>query len=173
MVLKTDSRDDYKDCATYKSDTITCSGMADYGDCEWCPKFKFNVGSPSTENPIRYTENPNKKVYNIDFDGTLTTGEYTEWPNPNSGMISKVRSLCKKGNVIIIWTARWWEQAGNIAAWLIRHNVPFHGLMMGKGGSDCYVDDKAVSAEDFLKGENNQCRQEKITKKKRLGSQNF
>jgi len=35
-----------------------------------------------------------------------------------------------------------------MVSWLIKHRVPFHGVMMGKGGSDAYVDDKAVSWED-------------------------
>ncbi len=147
-MLKTDERDLYKDCSKYHSAESTCHGSTDLSICGWCPKYKKLKPSET----IRYTENPNRKVYNIDFDGTLTTGEYTEWPNPSQPMIAKVRSLCKKGNVIIIWTARWWEQANNVASWLIHHSVPFHGIMMGKGGSDCYVDDKAVSPEDFLKG---------------------
>jgi len=31
----------------------------------------------------------------------------------------------------------------------IQHGIPFHGLMLGKGGTDIYVDDKAVNTKDF------------------------
>lgn len=50
--------------------------------------------------------------------------------------------------IIIIWTARWWEHAPDLVSWLIKHRVPYHGIMMGKGGSDCMVDDKAVNWAD-------------------------
>jgi hypothetical protein len=48
------------------------------------------------------------------------------------------------GHIIIVWTARLWENAPDMVSWLIKHRVPFHGVMMGKGGSDQYLDDKAV-----------------------------
>lgn len=105
-----------------------------------------------TENPVGYVKNLTPKVYNIDFDGTLTTGEYTENPKPNKDIIKKVVSLYMTGNIIIIWTARWWNQASFVVSWLIKNNIPFHGVMMGKGGSDFYVDDHAVTLEGFLEG---------------------
>jgi hypothetical protein len=95
-----------------------------------------------------YHENKNRHVFNIDFDGTLTTGEYTNDPGPVMPIINRVRDLYCSGHIIIIWTARWWENAPDMVSWLIKHRVPFHGVMMGKGGSDAYVDDKAVSWED-------------------------
>jgi hypothetical protein len=95
-----------------------------------------------------YQENKNRRVFNIDYDGTLTTGEYTVDPGPNQAVIDRVRDLYCSGHIIIIWTARWWENAPDMVSWLIKHRVPFHGVMMGKGGSDAYVDDKAVSWGD-------------------------
>lgn len=96
-----------------------------------------------------YKENPDRKVFNVDFDGTLTTGEYTQDPGPKADVIAKVRDLYMNGHLIIIWTARWWENAPFLVSWLIKHGVPFHGVMMGKGGSDIYVDDKALNVADF------------------------
>ena len=96
-----------------------------------------------------YTENPDRKVFNIDFDGTLTTGEYTNDPNPAPEVVKKVRALYMAGHLIIIWTARWWDNAPDLVSWLIKHRVPFHGVYMGKGGSDCYVDDKALNVREF------------------------
>jgi len=96
-----------------------------------------------------YKDNPNKKVYNIDFDGTLTDGSSYVKLVPNLSVITKVRELYFLGNIIIIWSARLWENAAIIAAFCIQHGIPFHGLMLGKGGTDIYVDDKAVNAKDF------------------------
>ncbi len=99
-----------------------------------------------------YKENPNRKVHCIDFDGTLTTGEYTNDPPANYPMVDKVCDLYTNGHIIIIWTARQWINAPHLVSWLIKHNVPFHGVMMGKGGSDIYVDDKAVNALAWILG---------------------
>ena len=97
-----------------------------------------------------YTDNKNRKVFNIDFDGTLTTGEYTENPGANTKIIEKVKELYMSGNIIIIWTARWWDNAPFVISWLIKYSIPFHGVMMGKGGSDTYLDDKAITFKDFI-----------------------
>jgi len=96
-----------------------------------------------------YKDNPNRKVYNIDFDGTLTDGSSYILLVPNLTVISKVRELYFLGNIIIIWSARLWENAAIIAAFCIQHGIPFHGLMLSKGGTDIYVDDKAVNTKDF------------------------
>lgn len=99
---------------------------------------------------MNYQENQNKKVYNIDFDGTITLpGSYTDL-QPNLEVITQVRNLYYLGHIIIIWTARWWDNASLVVGWLITHNVPFHGIFMGKGGSDCYVDDKNLDISTFL-----------------------
>ena len=95
---------------------------------------------------MTYQENQNRKVFNIDYDHTLTSdpmGTYSEDPPPNPQMVHKVRELYRTGNIIIIWTARWWSNASFLVSWLIKNEVPFHGIFMGKGGSDCYIDDKA------------------------------
>lgn len=102
---------------------------------------------------MKYTETKNKKVYNIDFDGTLTTGDSYEVLCPNNEMIYRARELYFAGNIIIIWSARLWADATKIAAWLIQYGVPFHGIMLGKGGSDCYIDDKAIHTDDFIQRE--------------------
>ena len=102
---------------------------------------------------MTYTVNPNKEVFNIDFDGTLTTGEYTSDPAPNNLMINKLKHIYYSGHIIIIWTARRWSDAQTLVAWLIKHDVPFHGIRMDKGGSDHYVDDKNMTFRAFKKVE--------------------
>lgn len=101
---------------------------------------------------MKFHNNPNRKVYNIDVDGTLTNGElfWDEEPTPNTQMIDKVRELYQSGNIIIIWTARQWECAPETVGWLIKNRVPFHGVYMAKGGSDVYVDDKNVNIDEII-----------------------
>ena len=101
-----------------------------------------------------YTENKNRKVYNIDFDGTLTYDpqrEYPDDPEPEYNMIKAINRLYMAGNIIIIWTARMWKDAPFLVSWLIKYRVPFHGIYCQKGGSDVYLDDKMMSIEEFLK----------------------
>jgi len=101
----------------------------------------------------QYTENKNRKVFNIDFDGTLTTGEYTENPGPEQSVIDRVKELYMKGHIIIIWTARQWDQAPFMIGWLESHSVPYHGVKMAKGGSDYYLDDKFIDFNKFYNGD--------------------
>lgn len=84
----------------------------------------------------------NRRVYAVDFDGVLTTGASYTSPEPDLDNIDKVIAAYRDGHIIIIWTARQWEDAPTLVAWLTSHKVPFHGLMMSKGGADVYIDDK-------------------------------
>ena len=102
---------------------------------------------------MEFNENSNRKVYNIDIDGILTNGElfWEEEPTPNMKNIEAVNRLYREGNIIIIHTARQWTTAPETIGWLIKHKVPFHGIMMSKGGSDCYIDDKAYNSFEEIK----------------------
>jgi len=103
---------------------------------------------------MTYHENPSKKVFCIDFDHTLTAdakGTYSEYPDPNWNMIKAINRIYRQGNIIIIWTARQWDTAHFLISWLIKYSVHFHGVMMGKGGADFYIEDKAIRPEEFLK----------------------
>ncbi len=99
--------------------------------------------------------NKNRKVINVDLDGVLTyDGQFwNDNVRPDIENIKKVQELYKQGNVIIIWTARQWSIASLTVGWLITHEVPFHGIYMGKGGSDAYIDDKAMWFDKLLHNE--------------------
>jgi len=91
----------------------------------------------------------------VDFDKTLTDPDQDEWAEaydqePNEDVIEAVREAYFDGKKIIIWTARQWPEAPQIAGWLTAHEVPYHGLRCGKGGAEKYVDDKSVSPEEFV-----------------------
>jgi len=70
--------------------------------------------------------------------------------DPDHDVIEAVNDLYKEGHTIIIWTARPWKNAPQLKAFLERYQVRHHGIMMGKGSSDKYVDDKAVMPEEIL-----------------------
>lgn len=59
-----------------------------------------------SKKPVTYIDTPNRLVYNIDFDGTLTDGSSYYELVPNLEIIKKVRELYYTGNIIIIWSAR-------------------------------------------------------------------
>ena len=89
-----------------------------------------------------------RKIIMMDFDGTLTQGGRF-WTDdvikPNQEMINWSNEEYKKGNVIIIFTARPYEVMRDTVAWLIKHGVKYHGINMDKPGAQMYVDDKAIN----------------------------
>lgn len=91
----------------------------------------------------------------VDFDKTLTDPNQDEWANafeqtPNPDVIEATREAYFDGAKVIIWTARQWSEAPQIAGWLTAHEIPYHGLQCGKGGAEKYVDDKTVSPAEFV-----------------------
>lgn len=101
---------------------------------------------------MNYKDNKSRRVYGIDVDGTLTfpTDGYA-LTKPNIDMIKAVRDLYFQGHIIIIWTARCWDDAPELISFLEKNSIPYHGIKMGKGGCDIYVDDKMMSIPDFIK----------------------
>ena len=102
--------------------------------------------------PQEILANPNGKVLAIDLDGTLCEGQF--WgesdPKPIPTMIAKVWEWYKKGAHIIIYTARQPKHYTVTLAWLIKNEVPFHGIaMLYKPGADLYLDDKAINPNDL------------------------
>jgi len=96
---------------------------------------------------MKFDPDGKREVYAIDLDGTLTNGEpfWETTPTPNLNAIAGVRQIYQSGNIVIISTARQWEYAPETVGWLIANKVPFHGILMSKGGADYYIDDKGVS----------------------------
>ena len=101
---------------------------------------------------MEFNDKGPRQLIAVDLDGTLNNGEpfWKVEPTPNPEVIERVREFYRQGNIICIWTARQWSLAPQTVAWLIKYQVPFHGIMMGKGGADLYVDDKAIKPEAFI-----------------------
>lgn len=94
-------------------------------------------------------------LYAVDFDKTLTKSSSNEWlpadkQEPNKEMIEAVREQFIEGKKVVVWTAREWREAPKIAGWLTIHEVPYHGIKMEKGGADKYIDDKAMTPDEFI-----------------------
>ena len=88
-----------------------------------------------------------RDVINIDVDGVLTNGEiwWEETPTVDKEMRKFVQDAyysCRY--VIIIWSARLWLDTSKTVGWLIANDIPFHGVMMQKGATDVYIDDKCI-----------------------------
>jgi hydroxymethylpyrimidine pyrophosphatase-like HAD family hydrolase len=90
----------------------------------------------------------------VDFDNTLTTDNVAYWdderPEPDDDVVEAVRQRYYAGDTVIVWTARPWSEAHQIAAHLTEWELPYHGVRCEKGSADTYVDDKAISPEQFL-----------------------
>jgi uncharacterized HAD superfamily protein len=103
--------------------------------------------------PQEILNNPNDKVLAIDLDGVLCEGQF--WgegdPKPIQSMIDKVWVWYKKGAHIIIYTARQPKYYATTLAWLIKNEVPFHGIAMFiKPGADLYLDDHCINLNNLL-----------------------
>lgn len=94
-----------------------------------------------------------RSVYAVDFDNTLTQGDAKYWegerPQPDEEMVEATNQLYFDRNTIIVWTARPWDQARQIAAHLTEWGVRWHGIKCNKGSAETYIDDKAINTEDF------------------------
>jgi hypothetical protein len=113
------------------------------------------MSSTYSEREVRSDGTRAKGILGVDFDQTLTAEPPrvwepgAEWPAPDEEMIEAVTEAWKDGMTIIIWSARRWVEAPYLIAWLEYHGVPYHGLRLGKGAADTYIDDKASTPEDM------------------------
>ena len=90
----------------------------------------------------------------VDFDNTLTQDNVEYWtgerPEPDRDVIAAVIEHYNDGGTVIVWTARPWSEAQQIAAHLTEWGVKYHGIRCDKGSGDIYVDDKAKRPEEFI-----------------------
>lgn len=101
----------------------------------------------------------------IDLDDTLSVTRNRDWENaePMMAAVERVREIRGKMPDAEVWihTSRGMNScAGDagkaerkyraiIEAWLERHGIVVDGIIFGKPLADLYVDDKAMSAEEF------------------------
>jgi histidinol phosphatase-like enzyme len=112
------------------------------------------------------------KIIAIDFDDTiaLKTGnpsvgdpvEAWEGTIPNRPLIKNMQKLSEQGYKFVIYTARGTIDYSDInkikhkykqkmELWLKKYNVPYVHIQFGKIYAHLYVDDKAMTPEEFTK----------------------
>lgn len=103
-------------------------------------------------------------VFAVDFDGTLCENNYPNVGEPKLEVINKVKELQSKGHTVILWTCR--ENIDLIPALEFLEKMDLHfshincnpqfrieqfdGKDCRKIGADFYIDDKALSINDFI-----------------------
>ena len=109
-------------------------------------------------------EIPQKLVFAVDFDGTLVENAWPDIGPLKMDVVNKVKELQQQGHDFILWTCR--EGKDLIAALEILETVNLHFITINcnpeyrikqfdgkdcrKIGADYYIDDKALSINDFL-----------------------
>ena len=113
--------------------------------------------------------NENMSIYCFDLDDTIciphhaATNSLEKYGNAKSvaKVISKINRVYNDGHEVIIFTARrMLTHQGNLAKieadvgditrkWLSEHGVSYHKLIFGKPYADHYIDDKAMTLDDF------------------------
>ena len=87
----------------------------------------------------------------IDIDGILTKEtenygcEVYLSRTPNYRNITRVRELFERGDKIILFSSRHFEDRECTEQWLKRYNIPYHKLILGKPHADVYIDDRACN----------------------------
>ncbi len=93
----------------------------------------------------------------IDIDGTIADNSKVDFSkierNPNELLKAKpikdalraVKSLYKKGHIIVFHTSRNYGSKNITKKWLVKHGFPFHHIVMDKFVAHVYIDDRAIN----------------------------
>ena len=109
--------------------------------------------------------NDPKKTVVFDVDDTILFTENRDYSNsrPNDDVVKGMRDLKQAGWRIILQTARGMGRSGNnietvredvmseIVNSCTKHNIPYDEIILGKPWAAWYVDDKALTPEEFVK----------------------
>jgi hypothetical protein len=93
--------------------------------------------------------------FKFDIDDTIlfsdvdACGNYTI-RSANFPLIERINRLYDTGNIIILETGRHWNHMEITQSQLLAAGVKYHTLIMGKPPVDYYVEDKAVTPEQFM-----------------------
>lgn len=94
------------------------------------------------------------KKFVFDIDNTILFSEVDEngeyhLKDFDSVMVEKINRLYDEGHEIVIWTGRHWNHLITTKMQLEGIELKYHTLLMGKPYADKYVDDKAITPEQF------------------------
>jgi len=101
-------------------------------------------------------------VFAVDFDGTLSYGDWPETGPANKELISFLVQRQKEGDRLILWTCRAGEPLENAVDWCRQYGLVFdavndnlpevveqYGNNSRKISCDYYIDDRAVSIDRY------------------------
>ena len=97
------------------------------------------------------------KNYLIDIDGTITEDVPNEEPErmvtcePFPDALETMRKWYEEGHILTFFTSRTEEHRDVTEAWLEKHGIKYHGLLMCKprGGNYHWIDNHIVRATRF------------------------
>lgn len=101
-------------------------------------------------------------VFAVDFDGTLSFGQWPGVGEPNKGLISFLINRKKKGDKLILWTCREGKSLDTAVDWCFEQGLEFDAINDNlpeiveqyhwnsrKISCDFYIDDKAISGNMY------------------------
>jgi hypothetical protein len=94
----------------------------------------------------------------VDLDETISlpsekriSENYREYYSrllPNLFFVAELRQIKKMGHIIVVYTARPFEDFFFTQTWLKKYKVPHDALQMGKLRADLYIDSASVRLDD-------------------------
>jgi uncharacterized HAD superfamily protein len=84
----------------------------------------------------------------IDLDGTICSEEKTfsrSLAKPKKDAKESIEKLKNAGHIIIIYSARSWNEYEMTIDWLKKNKIPFDQLVLGKPIGDYWIDDRAIN----------------------------
>ena len=101
-------------------------------------------------------------VFAVDFDGTLSYGQWPEVGVANEGLIDFLKKRKNQGDKLILWTCREGETLDKAVAWCHEHGLEFDAVNDNlpeiieqyqwnsrKISCDFYIDDKAITEKMY------------------------
>lgn len=67
-------------------------------------------------------------IYAIDFDGTISWGQYPDCGKPNMGLIEFLKKKKKDGNKLILWTMREGKPLEAAVEWCRNYGLEFDAV---------------------------------------------
>ena len=101
-------------------------------------------------------------VFGVDFDGTLSFGQWPGCGPANDGLISFLKARKDAGDKLILWTCREGEDLRAAVEWCLNLGLEFdaindnlpeiverYGCNSRKISCDFYIDDKAIAGNIY------------------------
>ena len=103
-----------------------------------------------------------RKIFAVDFDGTLSFGQWPECGKPNEKLIAFLKKRKAQGDKLILWSCREGACLKEAVAWCEEHGLYFdavndnlpevitrYGVNSRKISCDYYIDDRAIAVNAF------------------------